>query len=61
MLNFIKIIKDKQKSKGMSTAELARRAKLGCTQTLYNYLEGRTVVGADVVEKVLTVLGIKVQ
>ena len=53
-----KIIRDEARRRGWSIAELTRR--VGCGQmTIYNYLAGRTEMRADLLERVLRVLDIK--
>ena len=57
--DFRKLIKKKMAAKKLSVPMMARQVELN-SQTLYNYLAGRTQLGAENLEKVFEVLGIKV-
>jgi len=55
-----KLIIKRRKQLKMSVPELARQTGLN-HQTLYNYLSGKTELGADSLEKVFQALNIKIQ
>ena len=55
-----KIIKDRMEQLKINVPEMARR--IGCnTQTLYNYIAGRTELTASILAQVLDVLAIEVK
>lgn len=60
LLDLRKIIKKKLKRLGMSVPILARQVKCH-PQTIYNYLADRGALGADLLQKVLTALDVKLK
>ena len=56
-IDFRGLIKREMKKQKINTPELARRVGLN-SQTLYNYLAGKTEMKATNLEKVFEVLGI---